>query len=140
MISTNGFDAVIRNNLHGTFLMMREAYNQWMQHHGGSIVNMTADMWGGMPGMGHSGAARAGVDNLTKTAIRGMGQVWRAGQCGGAGLDHVVRHGYLSQGDFAKFVIPLAGQQCAAQAHGHRIGSLQRHLLSCCRKGGLYPA
>ena len=36
--------------------------------HGGSIVNMTADMWGGMPGMGHSGAARAGVDNLTKTA------------------------------------------------------------------------
>lgn len=29
---------------------------------------MTADMWGGMPGMGHSGAARSGVDNLTKTA------------------------------------------------------------------------
>jgi citronellol/citronellal dehydrogenase len=67
-ISTNGFDAVIRNNLHGTFLMMREAYNQWMKDHGGSIVNMTADMWGGMPNMGHSGAARAGVDNLTKTA------------------------------------------------------------------------
>jgi citronellol/citronellal dehydrogenase len=29
---------------------------------------MTADMWGGMPSMGHSGAARSGVDNLTKTA------------------------------------------------------------------------
>ena len=29
-ISINGFDAVIRNNLHGTFLMMREAYNQWI--------------------------------------------------------------------------------------------------------------
>jgi citronellol/citronellal dehydrogenase len=68
MISANGFDAVVRNNLQGTFLMMREAYNQWMNNHGGSIVNMTADMWGGMPGMGHSGAARAGVDNLTKTA------------------------------------------------------------------------
>ena len=39
---------------------MREAYNQWMAKHGGSIVNMTADMWGGMPGMGHSGAARSG--------------------------------------------------------------------------------
>jgi hypothetical protein len=47
---------------------MREAYNQWMAKHGGSIVNMAADMWGGMPGMGHSGAARSGVDNLTKTA------------------------------------------------------------------------
>ncbi|HCT41883.1 MAG: SDR family oxidoreductase [Moraxellaceae bacterium] len=68
MISANGFEAVVRNNLQGTFLMMREAYNQWMADHGGSIVNMTADMWGGMPGMGHSGAARAGVDNLTKTA------------------------------------------------------------------------
>ncbi len=68
MISGNGFEAVVRNNLHGTFLMMREAYNQWMADHGGSIVNMTADMWGGMPGMGHSGAARSGVDNLTKTA------------------------------------------------------------------------
>jgi len=68
MISANGFDAVVRNNLQGTFLMMREAYNQWMNKNGGSIVNMTADMWGGMPGMGHSGAARSGVDNLTKTA------------------------------------------------------------------------
>jgi len=67
-ISFNGFDSVIRNNLHGTFLMMRETYNQWMGEHGGSIVNMTADMHGGMPGMGHSGAARAGVENLTKTA------------------------------------------------------------------------
>lgn len=67
-ISYNGFDAVIRNNLHGTFLMMREAYNQWMGEHGGSIVNMAADIHGGMPSMGHSGAARAGVENLTKTA------------------------------------------------------------------------
>ena len=32
------------------------------------MVNMTADMWNGMPGMGHSGAARAGMVNLTKTA------------------------------------------------------------------------
>ena len=46
MISANGFQAVIRNNLNGTFLMMREAYTQWMEQHGGSIVNMTADMWG----------------------------------------------------------------------------------------------
>ncbi|MFZ5560148.1 MAG: SDR family oxidoreductase [Pseudomonadota bacterium] len=68
MISANGFEAVVRNNLQGTFLMMRETYNQWMSQHGGAIVNMTADMWGGMPGMGHSGAARSGVDNLTKTA------------------------------------------------------------------------
>ncbi|ASL45333.1 putative 2,4-dienoyl-CoA reductase [Burkholderia sp. AD24] len=67
-ISLNGWDAVVRNNLHGTFLMSRECYTQRMQHHGGAIVNMLADIWGGMPGMGHSGAARAGVWNFTETA------------------------------------------------------------------------
>ena len=67
-ISKKGFDAVVANNLTGGFLMMREMFNQCMQASGGAIVNMTADFRNGMPGMGHSGAARAGMDNLTKTA------------------------------------------------------------------------
>ncbi len=67
-ISKKGFETVLANNLTGGFLMMRELYLQSMQAHGGAIVNMTADMWNGMPGMGHSGAARAGMANLTKTA------------------------------------------------------------------------
>ena len=68
-ISKRGFEAVVNNNLTGGFLMMREVYNQSMARQGGgAIVNMTADMWNGMPGMGHSGAARAGMANLTKTA------------------------------------------------------------------------
>lgn len=67
-ISKKGFDTVLATNLTGGFLMMREVYLQSMQTHGGAIVNMTADMWRGMPGMGHSGAARAGMANLTKTA------------------------------------------------------------------------
>jgi citronellol/citronellal dehydrogenase len=67
-ISKKGFDAVVANNLTGGFLMMRELFNQSMQQHGGAIVNMTADFRNGMPGMGHSGAARAGMANLTATA------------------------------------------------------------------------
>jgi citronellol/citronellal dehydrogenase len=67
-ISKRGFDAVVATNLTGGFLMMREVYLQSMQAHGGAVVNMSADMWNGMPGMGHSGAARAGMVNLTKTA------------------------------------------------------------------------
>jgi len=67
-ISRKGFDAVLANNLTGGFLMMRELFNQCMQAQGGSIVNMTADFRNGMPGMGHSGAARAGMSNLTMTA------------------------------------------------------------------------
>ncbi len=58
----------MRTNLTGGFLMARECYTQWMREHGGAIVNIVADMWNGMPGMGHSGAARAGMANLTKTA------------------------------------------------------------------------
>jgi len=67
-ISKRGFEAVVANNLTGGFLMAREVFNQSMQKHGGAMVNMVADMWNGMPGMGHSGAARAGMENFTKTA------------------------------------------------------------------------
>ena len=67
-ISKKGFDAVVATNLTGGFLVMREAFEQSMRDHGGAIVNMAADMWRGMPGMAHSGAARAGMVNLTKTA------------------------------------------------------------------------
>ncbi len=67
-ISAKGFDAVVRTNLTGGFLMAREAYTQWMKQNGGAIVNMLADMWHGMPTMGHSGAARAGMLNFTETA------------------------------------------------------------------------
>lgn len=67
-ISKKGFDAVVANNLTGGFLMMRELFTQCMAAHGGAIVNMTADFRNGMPGMAHSGAARAGMSNLTQTA------------------------------------------------------------------------
>jgi citronellol/citronellal dehydrogenase len=67
-ISAKGWDAVVRTNLTGGFLVARETYVQWMKQHGGAIVNMIADMWHGMPNMGHSGAARAGMLNFTETA------------------------------------------------------------------------
>jgi len=67
-ISKNGWDAVVSTNLTGGFLMAREVFNQSMNKHGGAIVNIVADMWRGMPGMGHSGAARAGMVNFTQTA------------------------------------------------------------------------
>lgn len=67
-ISKNGFEAVTRNNLVGGFLMSREVFRQSMQERGGAIVNITADCGNGFPGMGHAGAARAGMENLTRTA------------------------------------------------------------------------
>jgi len=68
-INQKGWETVVRTNLTGGFLMAREVFNQSMRkNNSGSIVNIIADMWNGMPGMGHSGAARSGMDNFTKTA------------------------------------------------------------------------
>ena len=67
-MSQKGWETVVRTNLTGGFLMARECYLAAMREMGGAIVNVIADMWRSMPGMGHSGAARAGMLNFTYTA------------------------------------------------------------------------
>lgn len=67
-ISARGWQAVLDTNLTGGFLMARECFTQCMAARGGAIVNMVADMWGSMPGMAHSGAARAGMVSFTESA------------------------------------------------------------------------
>lgn len=67
-ISTKGFEAVVRNNLTGGFIFMRETYLRWMEANGGAIVNIIADIWNGWPEFAHSGAARGGMLTLTETA------------------------------------------------------------------------
>jgi citronellol/citronellal dehydrogenase len=63
-----GFEAVIRNNLIGTFLITQAAAQRFfMPQRSGRIVSIIANIARGFPGMAHTGAARAGVDNLTKT-------------------------------------------------------------------------
>lgn len=67
-ISQKGWETVLRTNLTGGFLVAREVYRQWMREHGGAVVNVVADYRGSMVGMGHSGAARAGMTSFTETA------------------------------------------------------------------------
>lgn len=66
-ISSKGWDAVVETNLKGPFLLSKEVYHKWMKDHGGSIVNILMDFERGVPMMAHSGAARSGLDNLTKS-------------------------------------------------------------------------
>lgn len=94
-ISANGFDAVVRNNLTGGFLMAREVFKASMENHGGAIVNVLADMWRSMPGMAHSGAARAGMLSLTETA---------AVEWGYAGVRvNAVAPGFIASSGLAKY-------------------------------------
>jgi citronellol/citronellal dehydrogenase len=67
-LSPRGWDAVIRNNLNGTFYITREvALSCMIPARRGRVVNVIANIARGFPGMVHTGAARAGVDNMTKT-------------------------------------------------------------------------
>ena len=68
MLSPRGWEAVIRNNLNGTFFMTREVATRAMiPKKRGRIVNITASVTRGFAGMSHTGAARAGVENMTKS-------------------------------------------------------------------------
>ena len=67
-ISTKGFEAVVRNNLTGGFIFMREVYTRWMEASGGAIVNMIADIWHGWPNFSHSAASRGGMRTLSESA------------------------------------------------------------------------
>jgi len=66
-MTLKGWNAVIETNLTGTYLLSRQAFNQYFKDNGGAIVNIIADMFRGFPMMAHTGAARAGVENLTRS-------------------------------------------------------------------------
>jgi citronellol/citronellal dehydrogenase len=67
-ISPKGWEAVVRNNLNGTFYVTREVATAAMiPQKRGRIVSITAQVARGFPGMSHTGAARAGIENLTRS-------------------------------------------------------------------------
>jgi len=67
-VSPRGWEAVVRNNLNGTFFMTQAfATKHMIPSRRGRVVNVIANIARGFPGMVHTGAARAGVENMTKT-------------------------------------------------------------------------
>jgi citronellol/citronellal dehydrogenase len=66
-IRPKGWRAVIDTNLNGTWWMSQAVGRHMLKARKGRIINIVANMWRGFPGMAHTGAARAGVVNLTKT-------------------------------------------------------------------------
>lgn len=66
--SVKGWLAVIDTNLNGTWYMMQAAARRWRDlGRTGSVVNIVATVWRGMPQVAHTCAARAGVIYLSKT-------------------------------------------------------------------------
>ena len=71
-ITPKGFRTVIRLNVEGTWLMSHAVATRAMipdrdgSPAGGKIINVTLSPHHGLPGMAHSSAARAAVENLTR--------------------------------------------------------------------------
>ncbi len=67
-ITPKGFRTVLRLNVEGTWLMSHTVATRAMipGSRGGKIVNVTLSPHHGLPGMAHSSAARAAVENLTR--------------------------------------------------------------------------
>lgn len=67
-ITPKGFRTVTELNVQGTWLMTHAAATKaFIPQGGGKVISVTISPHHGMPGMAHSGAARAGVENLTRT-------------------------------------------------------------------------
>ena len=72
-LSDNGWNAVISTNLNGTsYVSRRMAERFFIPQRSGNIVSIIVNMLRGFPGMAHTGAARAGVENLSKS----LAQEW----------------------------------------------------------------
>src|SRR4051812_8991544 len=66
-ISAKGFETVVRLNLIGTWLMSHAvATKSMIPNGGGKITSITLSPHQGLPGMAHSSAARAAVENLMR--------------------------------------------------------------------------
>lgn len=67
-ISINGWNAVVNNNLNGTWYVTQTMANTFfIPQKAGNILNIIMSIHRGFPGMAHSSAARGGVETLTKT-------------------------------------------------------------------------
>jgi NAD(P)-dependent dehydrogenase (short-subunit alcohol dehydrogenase family) len=67
-ITPKGFRTVIELNVQGTWLMTHAAASRAMiPQGGGKVLSVTISPHNGMPGMVHSGAARAAVENMMRT-------------------------------------------------------------------------
>jgi citronellol/citronellal dehydrogenase len=65
--SVKGWMTVINNNLNGPWFVTQAVAKRMISRKAGRIVNVIANYHRGMPGIAHTSAARAAVDNLTKT-------------------------------------------------------------------------
>lgn len=129
-ISPNGWNAVVDTNLTGTWNMTQAVFNAYMEANGGQVVSILMEHAKGYPLMAHSGAARAGVENLTKSlAIEWAPQ----NVCINAVAAGVINSSGLQRyPDEVKAMLPMIAKKLPAQRFGSEseISAMVTFLLS----------
>ncbi len=118
-IAAKGWRAVWRLNVDGMLNMAEAAFSQALKPAGeGTIVNVTLSPHHGMPGMAHSGAARAAVEELTRV---------RAGRWGGEGIAVMaVAAGHFDTEALEKYPASLRAGM-ARTVPLQRLGTVREH-------------
>lgn len=99
-----GWSAVVDTNLNGTFYMMQAAARRWRDAGTpGTVVNVVAAIWRGMPQVAHTCAARAGVVFLTKTVATEWATLRIRVNCGAPGTIRTEGFGNYSEAGRASF-------------------------------------
>ena len=132
-ISPRGFEAVVKNNLSGTFFMSRQVALAAMIPAGrGRIVNVIANIYRGFPMMIHTGAARAGVENMTMTLAVEWAQH-------GILVNSVAPGVILSSGTdrYPKEIIELSAQRCPLKRAG-TVDEVAASIIFLCSPAAQY--
>ena len=119
LIAAKGWRAVWRLNVEGMLNMAEAAFELAFERRGGgTIVNVTLSPHHGMPGMAHSGAARATVEALTR-------ELARRWQAGGVAVTAVAA-GHFETEVLAKYPASVrAGMSRTVPLQ--RLGSVEEH-------------
>jgi citronellol/citronellal dehydrogenase len=118
-IAAKGWKAVWRLNVDGVLNMASEAFSQALAPvGGGTVINVTLSPHHGMPGMAHSGAARAAVEALT----RELAQNWAHANV----TVCAVAAGHFDTDAMEKYPAPVRAGM-ARTVPLQRLGTVQEH-------------
>lgn len=145
-MSEEDFDAVVRTNLKGTFLLTRSVSRHMVKQRGGRIINMSSVVGlMGNAGQANYSAAKAGIAGFTKAMARelgGRGITVNAIAPGfiqtamTAALPEAVRKSFLDQIPLKRFADPEEVAELALYLASDGAGYLTGQVIGI--NGGLY--
>jgi len=145
-MSEEEFDAVIRTNLKGTFLLTKAVSRHMVKQRSGRIINMSSVVgMMGNAGQSNYSAAKAGIAAFTKSTARELGSrgITVNAIAPGfiqtamtAGLPEAVRKGFLEQIPLKRFAAPEEVAELAAFLASDGAGYITGQVVGI--NGGLY--